>query len=149
MVHIRHWCSHHCQLNLCPTVAWRLVSWYRRNSVKCMQPGGESLLHVGICCKLLVSHFLLKGSIDTEWLGLILLMCGWLWWYRQKVMVVQAEGYGGTGGRLWTTLPTFPTSSSLISVHLDQLQSTNLARNLTPVSSMLGHKPGYHGGTKV
>ena len=48
--------------------------------VKCMQPGG-------VCCKLLISHFLLKGSKDTEMTRTHTVNV-WL------VMVLQAEHYG-------------------------------------------------------
>jgi hypothetical protein len=39
--------------------------------VKCLQPGGDSLLHIDICCTSLDSHVLLKAlkgriAIDTR-----------------------------------------------------------------------------------
>jgi hypothetical protein len=29
--------------------------------VKCLQPGGDCLLHIGVCCKLLASQVLVNG----------------------------------------------------------------------------------------
>jgi len=37
--------------------------------VKCLYPGGDSLLHTGICCKSLVSQVLLKGSKEMVFTG--------------------------------------------------------------------------------
>jgi hypothetical protein len=62
--------------------------------VKCMQPGGESLRHISVCCKLLVSHFLLKDSKDIE-ITRSHTVNVWL------VMVVQAEGYGPPSLQSW------------------------------------------------
>ena len=42
--------------------------------VKCLQPGGDSLIHVGICCKSLATEVVLKGSkrmrIDRRKVGI-------------------------------------------------------------------------------
>jgi len=41
------------QLNICSTLAPRLVSWHSESSnARCQYPGGDSLFLVGICCKL-------------------------------------------------------------------------------------------------
>jgi hypothetical protein len=51
------------QLNICSTLAPRLVSWHSRNSIaRCQYPGGGSLFHVGICCKLLFGEVLFTES---------------------------------------------------------------------------------------
>jgi len=51
------------QLNICSTLASRLVSWHSRNSIAgCQYPGGESLFHVGICHKLLFGEVLVMES---------------------------------------------------------------------------------------
>jgi len=50
-------------LNICSTVAPRLVSWHSRNSVaRCQYPGGDSLFHIGIYCKLLFGEVLFTES---------------------------------------------------------------------------------------
>ena len=37
--------------------------------VKCLYPGCDNLLHVGICCKSLALYVLLKGPKDMEIIG--------------------------------------------------------------------------------
>lgn len=59
------------QLNICSTLAPSLVSWPSTNSVaRCQCPGGDSLFHVGICCKLLFGDVLFtepkEGPLGTR-----------------------------------------------------------------------------------
>jgi len=41
----------------------------KETGVKCLQPGSDSLLHIGICCKSLDSQRLLKGTKEMEMAG--------------------------------------------------------------------------------
>lgn len=61
MVHIRLQCSLDRRLNVCPTVARKLVFGVQEIGIECLQPEGKGSLQVGIWRKLLLTHFLLKG----------------------------------------------------------------------------------------
>lgn len=57
-----------------------------QTSVRALEPGGDSLLDVGICHKSLVSQVLCKGSTEmviTE--SHVNRTCGWLWRYTRQV----------------------------------------------------------------
>ena len=51
---------------ICPTVGPRFVPQHSEKAVNCLQPESDSILHVSICCKLLASQTLLKGSKEMD-----------------------------------------------------------------------------------
>jgi hypothetical protein len=133
-------------------LAPRLVSQHRRNWYQ-MSSQDDSLLHIGIWCKSLVSQVPLKGSKGMESLGPIL-------------RTGHLTGYSTMARRLWTTLLIVLTSHLTICVCLNTISSTwptsNLQQTLTCSKlsppgyghwtlsfCMLAYNPCNHNGTNV
>jgi hypothetical protein len=88
-----------------PIVAPRIVSLRRRNRCYfcvCVYKEGDSLLHVGVCCKSLASEVLCMGSIS---------------------LIELVIGYGAAGGGLWTTLLRVTFSRPHILSAMENLRS--------------------------
>jgi len=69
----------HYSMKTCILALKKLVSSVCSQEVK----GCVMLVSVGKC---LSATSFLRVPKTQKWWGLILLMCGWLWWYRWKVM---------------------------------------------------------------
>ena len=69
MIHTRLLFSHHWHINTSSAVTPGLYLGMEKIGVTCLYSGGDSLLHVGICCKQFVSQVLLKGSNEIEITG--------------------------------------------------------------------------------
>ena len=114
-------------------------------SVKCLQPGGDSLTHISVGCKLPARCFI-RAPRRCKSLGPIL-PTGFV------------TGYGVMAGTLRTTFPTGPIARPTICKYLDPIRITCLASNLKQItmwsklsphgcrcltlpSAMLQYKPG-------
>ena len=59
-------CSYYWHLNFCLDVEPWFYPGVEENGVKCLQPGGDSFLHVGVCRISLASKVLLKGRKELK-----------------------------------------------------------------------------------
>jgi len=92
-VHIRPQCGRYCHVSICPTMAPRLVSWYRRNvSSLCSRELTAGVMSASVA-NCLPSKCFLWCLKRCKSLGLIL-------------PAGLATGYGTTTRRIWTTLST-------------------------------------------
>ena len=96
---------------------FKRIGCVRGIKVKFLKPGGDNLLHVGVCCKSLHGQLLLKRpkyyslpKLPTyqKYSSCIHLV--------SFTMSSRVTGYHAMAGRLCTTLPTLPVWSNMVCV---------------------------------
>lgn len=111
MVHIRTPHSNHWHLISCPAMASRLVSQHKRNRWPVSIAKRWQLASCTTSCQLLVNQVLFEGP-------------------KRRKPTRLVTGYGAVAGKLWTTFVIVLILCPVISICLDALRSTWLARDL-------------------